>query len=160
MATTSKAKGQSRKQPILVQASPPSERTTRTWDDRNSARIAAFPRRKQKFTIENQAIQFWVDTLVKYLAEYSFASDRQPILRRMIYDFHDRMEVNRLFMPGKKTMRAPDLPMHLEDLAQIFNLLHVPLGVDITDQHINSDEGFREGDINVRTLIRKWHWLV
>lgn len=57
-------------------------------------------------------------------------------------------------------MRRPSLPMDMEDLAQLFNVLHVPLGVDITDAHINSDAGFREGDINPHTLIRKWHWLM
>ena len=32
--------------------------------------------------------------------------------------------------------------------------------MDITDAQINSDDGFFEGNINLRTLIRKWHWLV
>ncbi len=50
----------------------------------------------------DKALNFWVDSMVTYLANWAFASDKNPTIRRIIYEAHDRMEAAQLFAPGKE----------------------------------------------------------
>ena len=117
--------------------SPPAKPSARTCDERNRERIDLISsRRRQIYTEESKALDFWVDSFVTYLANWAFASDKNPVIRRIIYEVHDRMEADQLFVPGKKFMKSPS------DWAEVtcgyFNLLDCgSKGVDGDDVMIN-----------------------
>ncbi len=88
--------------------SPSARPSSRTWAERNRDRIEELnSRRKVIFTETGKALDFWVDTMVTYLANWAYASDHNPIIRRILYDEHDRIMTAGLFVPGRKTVRLP-----------------------------------------------------
>ena len=76
------------------------------WADRNRDRIDDMDsKRRIIFTVAGKALDFWVDIMVTYLANWAYSSDRNPIIRRILYDriSHD----GRVICPWKKDGQAP-----------------------------------------------------